>query len=61
MSPPRPPVRPSKGDRVEVYIPATDEYRTGSVEAVLSIQFTYTDDELGQLEFAFYSNEWRLI
>lgn len=51
--------KPEPGDRVEV----TDLYevvREGAVQTVLSVQFTYLDDD-GQVRFCMFSNHWRKI
>lgn len=51
--------KPAEDDRVIVNDHWTDTIRTGTVQSVLSVQFTYVDDDDGRTYFCPHNGDWR--
>ena len=50
--------RPARGDRVRVPDYYTDEFYSGRVVDLLSVQFTY-ETASGTIRYAFYHSDWK--
>ena len=50
--------RPEPGQYVKIFDRMIDEHRYGTVEELLSVQFTYLSDPGGMVRFASYKDEW---
>jgi len=51
--------KPQVGQRVIVNNPWADKIHEGTVQSLLSIQFTFTDDDDGQIYFCNYNGDWK--
>jgi hypothetical protein len=53
-------VKPEKGDKVKVYVPWTDTHLEGTVQSVLSVQFTFVTEDM-LTYFCPYDGNWEYL
>ena len=51
--------KPEVNQKVIVANHWVDRVQVGTVQAVLSTQFTFVDDDDGQVYFCYYNGEWK--